>query len=163
MAITKKRLKELLHYDPDTGVFTWIVKTNSCVEIGDTAGCKMKKGYIYIGIDGHSYYGHRLAWLYVNGYMPDEIDHRDNDKSNNRIDNLRVATFNQNQVNKPTPKRNTSGYKGVTKAKGGKRWQVQIGFNKVHYHLGLFDDPKDGYDAYCKKAIELHGEFARLE
>ena len=86
------RLRELLSYDPDTGLFRWS-KNKGSKDAGELAGCVSPKGYILIGIDGCLYLAHRLAWLYVHGEFPEkDIDHRDQDKSNNRICNLRLAT-----------------------------------------------------------------------
>ena len=113
-AITQTRLKELLHYDPDTGVFTWLQRTTNSVQIGDVAGTQNKsykgyKGYIRIAIDGVLYLAHRLAFLYQLGWIPIEIDHDDQIKHNNRWANLNPSTRTLNRKNHPLSRANTSG------------------------------------------------------
>src|SRR5262245_44412369 len=96
LALTQKRLKEMLHYDPQTGLFTRRVAANNRVRVGEYAGtyrqnCERSDytGYILISVDGHSYRAHHLVWLYTYGHFPtDEIDHIDKDGTNNRLSNL---------------------------------------------------------------------------
>lgn len=90
----------------------------------------------------------------------EEVDHKDRDKSNNRRDNLRLATRSQNLQNMGISPRNTSGYKGVDyRTKSGK-WRAQIRTqNGDKKHLGLFDTPELASEAYEKSAKEIHGEF----
>jgi len=92
--ITQKELKELLHYNPDTGIFTRLIKTASSVQIGDVAGCKHKaNGYIIINVLGIPYRAHRLAWLYMTGRWPKhQVDHDDHIRHNNKWSNLFEAT-----------------------------------------------------------------------
>ena len=158
--ITQEKLKELLHYDPDTGVFTWRVKTSYRVEIGQIAGT-LRHGYIGISIKRKKYFAHRLAWLYVYGNFPDkDVDHINQVKSDNRISNLRLATRRQNCFNKGKNKNNTSGYKGVYFDKRLSRWTAGIFIDGKRRHLGVFDDPKKASDAYQLAAKEYVGEFA---
>lgn len=87
------------------------------------------------------------------------VDHRDGNTLNNRRQNLRLATGTQNQGNAKLRKDNTSGYKGVCYCKTTKKWKAAIGKNTI----GRFDTPEEAYEAYCQKAKELFGEFARLK
>lgn len=87
-----------------------------------------------------------------------EVDHRSTDKLDNRRVNLRIATKAQNQQNTNIPKNNTSGYKGVSKTKRGKGYIVHI----RKKYLGYFPTPEEGARAYNKAAVELYGDFARL-
>ena len=103
--ITQEELKKILHYNPETGRFTWLASLNNRVKIGMTAGCAKKrncgKSYRYIKINGISYLSHRLAWLYTYKQWPAELlDHIDGNTSNNRLDNLRESTHVQNGYNK---------------------------------------------------------------
>lgn len=91
------------------------------------------------------------------------VDHKDCDTLNNRRSNLRIVTRVQSNQNRRKRSDNTSGYKGVTWNKRTQRWRASIGANGKHINLGHFDNPEDAYEAYCKAAKELHGEFARLD
>lgn len=104
---------------------------------------------------------HRAAWAIHYGSLPEQhIDHIDGNKLNNRIDNLRICTHNQNQYNQGIRATNKSGYKGVSYMKSAKRWQAQICCNKKVTHLGLFIHKEDAAHAYDKAAILIHGDFA---
>ena len=138
--LTQKKLKQTMHYDPLTGEFIWIVTLCSRAIAGSVAGT-LNYGYIQIMISGKKYLAHRLAWLYVYGYFPEyEIDHKDRDKSNNKINNLRHATRQCNARNIGLRKDNSSGIKGVCWHKQHDKWRVQIKVNNKHRHLGNFTD-----------------------
>jgi hypothetical protein len=112
--ITYERVHELLDYDPKTGIFTWKVGRGGR-RFGRVAGNKRSDGYIKIQIDGRSYLAHRLAWLYIYGYLPEhDVDQIDRDPSNNRIDNLREVSRTCNLRNCGNHSSNTSGVKGVS-------------------------------------------------
>ena len=160
--LTAERLRELLHYDSDTGVFTWRVDRRGGRKAGDVTGARHGRGYVVIGIDNKLYLAHRLAWLWMTGAWPeDKIDHMDLDRANNRFANLRPATESQNKANAPLRRDNTSGFKGVSWHSAVNRWAAQIHHNKRHYHLGLFDRPEEAHDAYVAAAERLFGEYAR--
>lgn len=98
--ITQSRLKEVLDYNPETGMFVWKLSRGRNARLGENAGSMRCDGYIAIKIDGKSYKAHRLAWLFIYGYLPkNDTDHRDHDRSNNRINNLRDVTRSENQEN----------------------------------------------------------------
>jgi len=159
--ITQDRLKELLSYDSDTGLLTWLVDRNAGSYAGDIAGTLMNKGYIHIKVDGSLYLGHRLAWLYCHGYLPSMLDHIDGDRVNNKLSNLRIADRFQNAHNAVKRIDNTSGFKGVGLHTLTGKWRARIRFRNTRKSLGLYDTPELAYEAYCKAADTLHGEFAK--
>lgn len=151
--LTQKRLKEILHYDPATGMFAWLVNRKQ-MKVFDIAGY-VTKGYQKISIDGKQYLTHRLAFLYIHSYFPEHgIDHIDHDKLNNRIDNLREASQQCNQRNCGNPKDNSSGVKGVSWGKHDNKWYARIAINYKHKYLGYYVDFDD---AACAR---LAGEQA---
>ena len=155
--MTQEELKALLHYDSITGIFTWIVSGKKR-KIGTRAGHVQKlHGYRVIGINYQIYREHRLAWLYVHGYLPDEqIDHRDGDKTNNKLDNLREATNLQNHQNRKCQTNNSSGFVGVHLHKQTNKWRSKINVNGKAKHLGLFNTAEEAHSAYLKAKSELH-------
>jgi hypothetical protein len=154
--ITLERLKEVLHYEPETGVFTWIVSTGRRVKAGGIAGCTAnERGAYVIGVDGRNYLAHRLAHFYVVGRWPEGgLDHIDRNPSNNRIRNLRCVSNSENCQNKDKPSNNTSGYLGVCWCKAVQKWQAKIGMPiKRTLWLGNFDTIEEAVAA--RKAAEL--------
>ncbi len=159
MMVTQERLKQLLIYDQETGVFVWRVK-RPLVSIGSRAGRLDSGGACQISIDGKRYLAHRLAWLYVHGYFPELIDHKNRNPSDNSLSNLRIATRSQNRANSKIDSKNHSGYKGVCWHKEMKKFTAQVNINGVRTKLGYWDNPADAHAAYMDKARELYGEFA---
>ena len=156
--LTAERLRELLHYDPETGVFTNRISRRR-VRAGDVAGGLDGKGYVLIGIDKVKYRAHHLAWLYVHGeWPPDEMDHKDLVRHHNWITNLRLATQAQNNANRRKYRNNKSGFKGVYSSQG--RWRAMIRIDRRGRHIGCFDTPEEAHAAYVAKAKELFGEYA---
>jgi hypothetical protein len=120
-------------------------------------------GYIQIGIEGKYYLAHRLAWLYVYGFMPEnEIDHIHGLTTDNRISELREATHQQNLFNQKMHSRNTSGFKGVSWHKTKNKFRARIEVFGKEIHLGYFRDSESANIAYCNKAKELFGQFQRV-
>jgi len=155
--LTQERLKKLLHYDPETGIFTWLVSTARRVKVGDVAGTIMNQGYRAISIDGKKYKAHRLAFLYMTGKFPTNgTDHIDGDPANNRWTNLRECTTAENAQNTASHKNSSSKYVGVGWHKGGQKWRAQIKINGKKKHLGLFETEAEAYAAYCKAKSEHH-------
>ena len=147
--ITQARLKEVLHYDTKTGIFTWKTYMSSLALAGNTAGYKNKIDYIVIKIDYNLYYAQRLAWLYVNGYFPEnEVDHINRNQSDNRIDNLREVSHGCNMRNTANQKDNTSGVKGVVFDKRDKKWVAQISINHKNCSGGPY---KEFEEAVCAR------------
>jgi hypothetical protein len=164
--ITQERLKELLHYNPDTGLFTRAIDAGSGgqYKAGTLAGCKRKDGYVILSIDGKRYFAHRIAWIYMTGVLPDEqIDHKDLNRSNNIFGNLRQATDLQNRMNTRKRATNTSGFKGVMFERRRNKWISKMWVNHKQIHLGYFHNKEDAAKAYEKAAIKYHGDFARTE
>jgi hypothetical protein len=155
--LTAERLRELLHYDPETGLFVWRVRSSSRAGPGDAAGRPDKRGYMWVGIDRRVRSVHRLAWLYVHGSWPlNEIDHIDGDKGNNRIENLRDVTRSTNQQNFRVARRGTrSGLLGAWMHPCG-RWTSQIVVDGQRRHLGLFDTPEQAHAAYLAAKRSHH-------
>jgi len=138
--LTQEYLKSILNYNLDTGIFTWKVNKSQRTKIGDFAGW-LSDGYIRIEINKKQYYAHRLAWLYINGETPKNlIDHIDGNKSNNKIYNLREATYQKNSENYKTPKTNKSGVKNVSWYKKLNKWVVSISIKNIKKTVGYFDD-----------------------
>lgn len=161
--IDHARLLQVLKYDPETGIFTWLEKISIKVVVGRAAGGTNVGGYTVISLFGQFYYAHRLAWFYMTGEWPKQIDHADGDRSNNRFANLRRATHIQNILNAKMAKNNTSGFKGVSWHKGAGKWMVQTYIDGVKIYLGLYEDPAEGYRAYERAVNNTHPEFLRAK
>lgn len=160
--LSAERLRELLHYDETSGIFTWKRHKYKSF-IGRISG-NNHEGYVRITIDGSTYYAHRLAWLYVHGSWPSAtIDHWDLDKSNNAINNLRDATHSQNCANVGTKSGNKSGYKGVSKQPNGCGWFARIRHNRKSIYLGNHKTAEEAHEAYKSAAAEIYGDFSRYK
>ena len=162
---TYARLREVLHYEPETGHFRWIKMLASRGPVGAIAG-QVEQGYVRIRIDGRRYFAHRLAWLYVTGEWPkQEIDHIDGMSDNNRFANLREATRGENRRNSRKGKETKSQFKGVVYAPYSRsktrKWRAIITAAKRTHHLGYFETPEEAHAAYAAKARELFGSFMR--
>lgn len=160
--LTRKLLKSLVRYSPETGIFTRLVARSNRVKVGETVGRKNDQGYLTVNIDGFHYRLHRLAWFYVTGRWPvGDIDHINGDRSDNRWKNLREATRSQNMANMNGGK-GRSGIKGVAWNSARKLWQAQIVVNGKCIYLGLFSGKEDAAAARREAAFKHHGSFARL-
>lgn len=158
--LTQEELKKLLHYDPEKGVFTWLVSTGDRIKIGDIAG-SLNKGYMLIQMNKFRYMAHRLAFLYMTGsFPPDQVDHINHVKCDNRWENLRPCTNQQNMWNRSKYKDNKWGYRGVSK--NGNKWMAQIRVGEKKLNIGTFDTPELASQAYQNHAKKLHGKFANL-
>jgi hypothetical protein len=160
--LTQDELKRLLSYDLNTGNFTWNISKKG-INLDKSAGSiHANDGYCRIRIDGVPYSAHRLAWLYVHGSWPKVvIDHIDGDRSNNRLSNLREATLRQNQFNRKVKCTSSTGVKGVSLDRRGKRFQVQIKIEGVKKFIGYFNTISEGAAAYNAIAKTIHGQFFR--
>ena len=157
-SLTHSRLCEYLSYDPDSGVFTRKLTQRRWKAGTVIAGRPDGHGYRVIGIDGQSFRAHRLAWFYTTGqWPPNDIDHINGIRDDNRWCNLRPATRAQNLRNS-SAKPNKTGFKGVHKH--GHRYRAAIRLNYKHIRLGSFETPEAAHEAYCRAAIRLHGQFA---
>jgi hypothetical protein len=162
--LTQKRLKELLSYDEDTGLFTWSRNVSSTGRSGGVAGCVDKTtGYRRVRLHKRLYHAHRLAWLYVHGeWPPYEVDHINGNRSDNRMANLRCATRVQNMHNNGRRIDNKSGFKGVCWYPSRNKWLAKIQTYGRAKNLGYYDNKDDAIAAYKAAAAELHGPFANL-
>lgn len=159
--LTQNKLKELLNYDPETGIFTWKISTSPYIKVGRVTGTAPTKRYIQIGINRRYYLAHRLAWLWMTGSWPSsDIDHINTDRSDNRFSNLREATNGQNSMNRSALRNSKTGVKGVSWSRGSKSWKVQVTINKKLHHKS-FKDFDDAVAAAKEMRERLHGEFAR--
>lgn len=146
--LTQERLKKLFEYCPKTGLFTRTKTTSPNAKIGQIAGCLNKRlGYRVISIDGKDYYCHRLAFLYMNGSFPIEVDHINRTRDDNKWENLREVTRNQNMQNTSLRESNKSGAKGVFWYVPRNKWVAYIRhMNKRHY-LGYYVNFDDAVNA----------------
>ena len=154
--LTAQRLRELLDYDPKSGLF--IRKTNAAwgTRVGDVAGGINNEGYINIRLDGVLHKAHRLAWLYTHGEWPSGmIDHMNGDRADNRINNLRVVLRAANMQNqRVAQKSNRLGFLGVTRH--GRKFRAHLSVAKKNVYLGLFDTPELAHAAYLDAKRRLH-------
>lgn len=177
---TQEYLRKRLHYDPETGTFTWLSRRvkkryashhkiwntrysgTSAGHINKTSNESIQ--YLEIKIDYRTYKAHRLAFLYMTGKLPPDsmsVDHRDGNGLNNRWVNLRLATNSQNCGNARIPKNNTLGFKGVSYVKATCRYHAYITVNRRRTNLGFFDTSEEAARAYKVASQKNFGEFAR--
>ena len=153
--LTNARLRTLLSYDVDTGVFTWRATRRNCKQ-GAVAGTLDAKGYRRISVDSKVYLAHRLAWFYKTGHWPVcELDHINRQRDDNRISNLREANRTINTQNTNLRKDNPTGYRGVGWHKASNKWRARIQVNGKMLELGYFDDVEAASTAY-QKAANIH-------
>lgn len=159
--ISRARLKELLHYDPETGIFTNLVQRNYNAPVGKRAGKVVSHGrYRMIALDGLDFYEHHLAWFYVYGEWPkNAIDHWDGNGTYNAISNLRDATQSENMCNAQRQV-GSSGLKGAYLDERRLTWYSKIQFGGQVWNLGPFDSAEEAHEAYLEAAEQIHGEFA---
>lgn len=132
---------------------------------GTIAGHRHWDGYDRVKIDQSQFLVHRVVFAMTHGRWPaagNEVDHINGDRRDNRPTNLREATRAQNQQNRPTPKRNTSGEKGVSWNKVWKKWVAEIRVNGKAIVLGGLDDPELAGLVYACAAEKYHGQFVPL-
>ncbi len=147
-------LHRLFTYDSSTGVLR---------NGGGNAGKRHVRGYIQIYAGGAIWIAHRVAWAMHHGsWPPDQIDHINGVRDDNRICNLRLATARENCTNRAQPLSPTSGVRGVSWAKSCGKWLAQIKRNYKSYNLGYYDAIEEASAAYQKAAMEMHGEFSIL-
>lgn len=134
--LTQERLRALLDYNPDSGVFTWKTDRNNNAKQGSVAGCVSKgNNYVSIYVDGKQYSGHRLAWLWVYGYFPKELDHINRNRSDNRICNLRSVSRQQNVLNREC--------KNYYYNKSAKKWIVELVREGTYKYVGCYDSEEE--------------------
>lgn len=166
--LTQEYLKSVLDYNPSTGEFTRKPNSNKAKNwnsrhAGKVCGTKSKLGYIYIQIDKKRHLAHRLAYLYMTGLLPKEVDHKNHIRDDNRWSNLRASNGYINSRNQKLRNTNTSGHNGVYWSKEKNKWYVRIGYKGKNLHGGYFSDKEDAIKArkdLDKKLgyFENHGE-----
>lgn len=156
--ITIERLRELIHYDAETGAFSRLIGPRRDYAVGYTN----RRGYVYIHFCGHRTLAHRLAWFYVHGSWPsNHIDHINGNPSDNRISNLRDVGVDMNLQNIRAANRNSqSGLRGAHKV--GNKWRAEIYYEGEHHHLGMFDTPEEANAAYLLEKKLRHPGLARV-
>lgn len=159
--LSAEQLKELLYYDPATGVWTWLKPGPGRKAL---AGCWVhKSGYGQISIQGKIYLTHRLAWLYMTGEWPEhEVDHIDGVPGHDQWVNLRSATIFQNRHNVKGHKDSSTGVKGVSKAANRSTFLARIRCAGVNINLGSFKSLGDAKAARISAELKYHGEFSSL-
>lgn len=160
--LTQKKLKEILCYDQKTGIFTW-KKSRGRAARGDRAGNLNSYGYIDIKINKKLYKASRLAFLYMDGYMPDIVDHIDRKRNNNKWSNLRDTNIIVNVRNKTNRNDSTSGITGVNYDINKRKWRVRIINNYNNISFGNYKIKHDAIMArYCAELkygwheVEIH-------
>ena len=159
MGITQQLVKDLFEYRD--GELYRRIGTSSNAKAGDKAGSLSGDGYLHTTINGKKYKNHRIIFMYYHGYLPEFIDHIDNNRLNNHIENLREATIAQNNRNAKTPNTNTSGVKGVSWSKAANKWLVRIHINDKEKCFGHYHDIEIAKFIAETMRNKYHGDFAR--
>ena len=149
----------LLRYCPEVGgpCLVWKVSKRSHIKENMMAGSKAKEGYWQVQINKKNYPAHRVVYFLCTGLWPiAQIDHIDGNPSNNRIENLREATVQENGQNRKLNINNCSGYQGVTFSKSTNKWQSQIKANGSYKYLGVFITAEEAHEAYKMAKREFH-------
>ena len=133
-----------LEYNKDTGVITWLTGRKA----GKVAGTKTYGGYVRITVNGKAYYAHRLAWYLAHGEFPKMIDHINRDKTDNRLENLRVVSRQDNNQN--------VSYKGYVHVKHRNRYVASIMVDGKRNYIGSYLTADEAHKAYITKKEEVH-------
>lgn len=154
--IAAKRLRELLDYNPESGILTWRVAASAKAPAGAVAGGPDSSGYTKIGLLGRDYRAQRLAWLHHYGEWPKgQVDHIDGNPANNAIANLRDVPQTMNQQNqRKAHAHNSHGFMGVSRL--GKKWQARIKVGAERLYLGVFATPEHAHAVYLDAKRRLH-------
>jgi len=154
-------ISELLECDTETGLFKWKIRRSNHCARGWFGGADHGDGYKVIRINNQLYRSHRIIWLMTHKMWPkNQIDHIDNDVSNNKISNLREATGCQNKQNRKINKNTTSQIKGIMQNPYTKKWIARVSVNGKRKNLGHFHWLHHAKEAIEKFRVEHHGEFA---
>ena len=156
--LTQAKLKKILSYNPETGIFRWLVAIGPRALVGAEAGWKTAEGYRSVEIDRKAYRLHRLAFLYMTGKFPEDwTDHINGKKSDNRWTNLREATKAINMQNRRRANKNSvSGALGAHFNKRLNKYCAIIWHGKKQNHIGVYDTAAQAHDAYLTEKRRLH-------
>lgn len=162
--ISIERLRECFEYDPETGILTNRVSRGSRAIEGREAGSVDSQGYRNVRVDGEMLKVHRIIWALQFDEWPDgPLDHIDGVVDNNRIANLRVASYADNNRNRRITDANSSGHKGVNWHAKTQKWRASIKVNRRPIHLGMFSTLEEAAQAYRDAAVKHFGAFARFK
>jgi hypothetical protein len=158
--LTQSLLKEIFSYHPDG----YLIRNRTGVAVESKATKHHR--YPRVVIDNKPYAMHRIIFLWHHGYLPKVTDHIDGDRLNNRIENLREVTHQQNSLNKKRDRNSASPYKGVKPSSRARKngfvpWEVSVSVNKKQVHLGTFDDIEVANQVAIAAREKYHGQFAR--
>lgn len=170
-------IRNCISYNPKDGSLKWLYRDRSQFKSQQAYKAWNTKykgkvaletlnasGYRHGTINSTSISAHKVAWAIAFGYWPiNQIDHINRDRSDNRLENLRLANKSENQHNRSKSKNNTSGFKCVTFDKRNKKWDARIGINNQVVHLGRFFSAEDAHLAYVCASKKYHLDFARAE
>ena len=165
--VTAEFVRQVFDYNADLGCLIWKYRPDRSARwngryAGKPAGTVSFHKRHIVKVNKKSYHTPRIIWLWMTGKWPcHEVDHIDCNPLNNRWDNLRDATRNQNQHNSQIYKTNTSGFKGVYFDKQSGKWKAQISLHGKRHNLGRYQTPEDAYAAYCRAGQTMHGQFFR--
>lgn len=159
--LTADQARDILTYDPDTGILRWKRDVYRKIKAGQRAGCIRKDGRYVVRVDGELHYVHRMVWLLAHGQWPEgQIDHINGDQADNRLANLRAVTNTVNAQNKRKAMRTSqTGLLGASPARcSGEagRYAAFIGFSGRRKNLGYFDTPEEAHAAYVAAKRQLH-------
>jgi len=157
---TREYLASLFSYDPETGLITRLITAGPIGRYGRILESPHNAGYTQVAHKGKRMLLHRLAYFLHTGETPQEIDHINHDRKNNRFENLRAATSSLNKCNAPMRVTNSSGFKGVWHDKTRNRYTAQFQYQGVNRRLGRFKTAEEAARAYDRAAVEAVGEFA---
>jgi hypothetical protein len=138
-------------------------KSKGCMKQGSEAGTVNPSGHLKTLIKRKPYLLHRIIFMMHHGYLPKMLDHIDGNPANNRVENLRSATWSQNNLNRGKHKRNTSGYKGVTWVSTAGKYSTRIAIEGKRFFLGYFDNAKDAHKAYCEFSKNTQSQYIRTQ
>lgn len=157
--LTQARLKSILHYDPETGVFTRLVASKNTL-VGTVAGYVGSGGYRSISVLGRAYQAAHLAWLYQTGAMPpNTVDHKNRNPADDRWENLRLATQAENCANRGTRRDSASGRKGVVWSAERGCWLTRLYHKRKVVHESEHTTVEDAGAAYDAAAREIYGDY----
>jgi len=159
MIINQEFVKEYFKYDDGLLLLRKKYSRRCGVSLDTKVGSLSAAGYLRVSIDYRKYSIHRLIFLYHHGFLPEKIDHIDQNKTNNKIENLREASQSENLTNRGLNKTNTTGYKGVSFVHKTNKYIAHICKDNIKEHLGTFNTAKEAAEAYDKRAEEIHGKF----
>ena len=171
-------LRKLLRYEPETGKLFWLPRPVEMFEggkypaerlanfwnkknAGKEAFTTVSQGYHTGAVFRITHVAHRLIWKMMTDCEPEQVDHINGDRSDNRWCNLREATSSQNACNRRLTRSNKSGFKGVSWDRKSEKWRAQIERHGKKVCLGWFSCPQRAHDAYLQASVEMHGEFRR--